>query len=62
MSLSDPQFPILDEPMPAARRPDYHLPLEEWNAAVATANHLARREAQLPLIRRMQSFLRERNQ
>lgn len=58
MSLSVPQFPILDEPMLVARQPDYHLPLEEWNRAVRSAQALADREAQMPLRRRMASWLK----
>jgi len=54
-------FSALDAPT-ARGRASYALPLPEWNEMVALANHLAKREAEMPLRRRMESFLKASNQ
>ena len=55
----EPQFPIFDEPMASPAVPSYWLPLDQWNRMVALANHLAKREAEMPLRRRLSSWLAE---
>jgi hypothetical protein len=49
----EPQFPILDEPMKVDAGATYALPTHQLVSAVRLANHLARREAGMPLRRRI---------
>lgn len=49
-------FSVLDEP--TAKSPTYSLPLPEWDAMVSMANHLAKREAEMPFRRRMTEYLK----
>lgn len=53
----EPSFPILDAPMPPASSPDYSLPPEGQVKMALLANHLAKREAEMPLRRRIASYL-----
>ena len=53
--------PLPDSSMPS-EKPTYALPLQEWDETVALANHLAKREAEMPLRRRMETFLQASNQ
>ena len=54
--MSD-EFPILDDGPGVPERPSYQLPPDELDRMVRLANHLAKREAEMPLRRRIASWL-----
>lgn len=61
----EPKFPILDEAPERGRdqvrgETIFGQPLEDW--MVPFANHLAKREAEMPFRRRLTSFLTASNQ
>jgi hypothetical protein len=53
MISEEPQFPILDQPMKVDAGATYALPPHQMASAVRLANHLAIREAGMPLRRRV---------
>ena len=60
-NADEPQFSSHDEPTEPLEKPTYALPLPEWNQMVDLANHLGQREAEMPLRRRMATFLQASN-
>ena len=54
------EFSTLDAPTQPCEQ-TYAQPLEEWNRLTATAQALAQREAEMPLRRRVGTFLTEAN-
>lgn len=55
----EPQFSSHDEPTAPSEKPTYALPPREWDEMVSMANHLAQREAEMPLRRRLASYEKE---
>jgi hypothetical protein len=57
MAADNPSgFPILDGPTPRPALPSYHLEPDEQRRMAHLANHLAKREAEMPLRRRIKSW------
>ena len=53
---------LSDSSSTPSEKPTYALLPREWDEMVGLANHLAKREAEMPFRRRMQSFLAASNQ